>query len=117
MPTAAAKRAAEADKEREKRNEYQRRYRERHATELREKHKEKARRKKAAEVEELAVATPYPADATIAAALNQAHEIAVIEAEAHHRNKHVIVENISIDGMPCHRVKTTVYSYHYTQSW
>lgn len=109
MPTAAAERAAEAEKERlqrEKNAERQRRYRETHAEELRQK------RKKTATLEELSVSEPFPADTVIAAAVNQANGFTVVEAEGHHANKHVIIENVSLDGVPVHRVKTVQYSYH-----
>lgn len=102
---------ADAEK-RKKRSEYQKAYRERHSEELRQKRKEAAQRKREAERAELAIAEPFPADTVIAAAVNQAHGFTIVEAEGHSGNRHVLVENISLDGVPVHRVKTVQYSYH-----
>ena len=115
MPTAAAQRAAEAERERQKREAkaaWQRKYRAEHAEELRQKRREANQRKKAATLEELSSAEPFPADTVIAAAVNQKHGHTIVEAEGHSGNKHVIIENISLDGEPVHRVKTVQYSYH-----
>jgi len=115
MPTAAAQRAAEAERERQKREAkaaWQRKYRAEHAEELRQKRREASQRKKAATLEELSTAEPFPADTVIAAAVNQKHGHTIVEAEGHHANKYVIIENISLDGVPVHRVKTVQYSYH-----
>ena len=115
MPTAAAQRAAEAERERQKREAkaaWQRKYRAEHSEELNRKRREKMQREKAEALEELSIAEPYPTDAVIAAAVNQAHGFTIVEAEGHHANKYVIIENISLDGEPVHRVKTVQYSYH-----
>lgn len=98
--------------EREKRAAYQRAYREQHAKELRKKRREASQRKKAATLEELSTAEPFPADTVIAAAVNQVHHYSVVEAEGHSGNAHVFIENVCLDGIPCHRVKTVRYSYH-----
>ena len=115
MPTAAAQRAADAERERlqrEKKAEWQRKYRAEHSEELNRKRREKKQREKAEALEELSIAEPYPTDVVIAAAVNQAHGFTIVEAEGHHANKYVIIENISLDGEPVHRVKTVQYSYH-----
>ena len=113
--SAAAQRAAEAERERlqrEKKAEWQRQYRAAHAEELRQKRREKKQREKAEALEELSIAEPYPTDAVIAAAVNQVHHYSVVEAEGHSGNTHVFIENVCLDGIPCHRVKTVRYSYH-----
>ena len=113
--TAAAQRAAEAERERQKREAkaaWQRKYRAEHSEELNRKRREKKQREKAEALEELSSAEPFPTDTVIAAAVNQVHHYSVVEAEGHSGNKHVIIENISLDGIPCHRVKQVTYSYH-----
>lgn len=51
-------------------------------------------------------------DAIIAAAVAQKHNLSVVEAEGHTKNMVVLVEHVSVDGVPYHRVKTTSYTYH-----
>lgn len=114
MPTAAAQRAAEAERERQKREAkaaWQRKYRAEHAEELRQKRREANQRKKAATLEELSSAEPFPADTVIAAAVNQKHGHTIVEAEGHSGNKHVIIENVHLDSEPVHRLKVVEYRY------
>ena len=59
------------------------------------------------------ITEPYPDSAIIAAALNQRHGFSVIVGEGRGKGgKTVIVEHISVDGIPVYRVKRTTYSFH-----
>ena len=123
MPTAAAKRAEEAEKQRLQNNaaeadkaakrEYMRKYRQEHAEELKAKRRVKYAESKAAEEDSISL-DPFPADSLIAAAVGQKHHLTVVEAEGRTQNgdRIVIVENLYIDGVRYHRVKRTQYTYH-----
>ena len=125
MPTAAAKRAEEADKQRMQNNtteaekaarrEYMRKYRQEHAEELNEKRRKKYAESIAAEEDTVSLDTsPFPCDSIIAAAVGQKHNLSVIEAEGRtiNGNRVVLVEHVYVDGVRYHRVKRTEYSYH-----
>lgn len=125
MPTAAAKRAEEAEKQRlqkdaveaEKaaRREYMRKYRQEHAEELNAKRRQKYAESLAAEEDTVFLDTsPFPCDSVIAAAVAQKNNLSVIEAEGRtlNGNRIVLVEHVYVDGVRYHRVKRTEYSYH-----
>lgn len=125
MPTAAAKRAEEAEKQRLQKDaveaekaakrEYMRKYRQEHAEELKEKRRKKYAESLAAEDDSVSLDTsPFPCDSIIAAAVGQKHHLTTVEAEGRTQNGNriVLVENLYIDGIKYHRVKRTEYTYH-----
>lgn len=98
MPTAAAERAAKAEKERLRAND----------TTVTKKPPEA---QKTAQNPVTDYGEPFPADSIFAAAVNQKEGFSVVEAEGRTRNKTVIVEHVTVDGIPIHRLKLTTYSF------
>ena len=100
MATAAAKRAAEADRARRSVN---------NST------TEDTGRKSVPQKADPVKIETYPIDSLIAAAVNQKHHLTTIEAAGHSRTRSVIVERVNINGEWYHRTKTTSYLYFHTR--
>lgn len=98
MPTAAARRAAEADRVRQENDSTAEKNAVKRTTE-------------AKKEEPITIDGPFPYDSIIAAAINQEHKFSTVEAEGHSRVKSVIVEKIYHRGIWYHRVKTTGYVF------